>query len=84
MAIDSHQLVDLVNRYRAMIQADTETADDGAAVAAFLLLTFALDHKEDRTDIGEDVRTYMLTVAGQVVDQAREIGFSLQEGTLNG
>lgn len=76
MAIDSDKLLEIVNRHREQLQTETDTIADGAAVAAFLLLTFALDHRDDKT-IDEQIRRYMIECASRAVDEAQEIGLML-------
>lgn len=78
MAINSEKLMDLVNKHRQQIQDEVDTCCDGATVSAFLLLTFALDHKPDRK-IDDEVRRYMAEVARQVPDEAEEIGFTMEQ-----
>lgn len=66
--------VDLANRLRLQVQAETELIDDGEGVAMVLLWTFLLDHAKAK---GHDVETLAREQLEAFIEYARE-NLSLQ------
>lgn len=73
MPLTSGEMLAVIQKYRDQITADVDTALDGATVASFLLLTFAMDLTDHQ--LNEQCKEFCEKTATAAYEEAQRIGF---------